>query len=304
MNVDPGNDRLPDSSQDNYYLVQITPLKGKVNLASFAKEGGYNCVKCDEENITKNEKEAAVDDPVDINEEGSGDTVDKKLTKSDDDNDDDSNSDEGETTPNAGGSLALQSTATGRGQYRPGHLHFVSGFGRPNVAVRGLIISSRNLYTPVQKWKYLNNYPVDSVKDVPKWAVEVGLADNIEDAKNSMKSNQIGKSLEPPKYGGTSNRIHLTSVEPEAEKTKIRRAIWDTHLTFDEFCMQEKIDEDEFGPDEDIYSIRRDCFDLELPSKYMEKEWRMRANRYKEVQRLKQRKKEEATTTAPEQSGE
>ena len=90
---------------------------------------------------------------------------------------------------------------------------------------------------------------------------------------------------------------HLQRVDNSPE-------LWDMHLTFDEFCMQEEIDEDEFGPDEDIYSIRRDCLDLGLPKKYMEREWRMRANRFKEVQRLKRRKQEEATTTAAEQSGE
>ena len=66
--------------------------------------------------------------------------------------------------------------------------------------------------------------------------------------------------------------------------------IWDMKMTWDEWLMREKIDDAEFGSDEDIHSIRRACMDLPYHDREIEKEWKYHSNRFKEVRRRKQLK--------------
>ena len=58
-------------------------------------------------------------------------------------------------------------------------------------------------------------------------------------------------------------------------------------LTWEEFFCQQKIDEDEFGPDNTPVSIMRDSLDLPWHEKECRKEWRLRAHRFHEVQKFK-----------------
>ncbi|KAG0596379.1 hypothetical protein M758_UG248400 [Ceratodon purpureus] len=59
--------------------------------------------------------------------------------------------------------------------------------------------------------------------------------------------------------------LHLQAVDRSPE-------MWNMHLSFDEFLCQQPIDEEEFGPEEDIWSIRHDCLDLPYPKKEIERE--------------------------------
>ncbi|KAG0593737.1 hypothetical protein M758_UG014700 [Ceratodon purpureus] len=61
-------------------------------------------------------------------------------------------------------------------------------------------------------------------------------------------------------------------------------------LTWEEFCCQQKIDKDEFGPNDTPVSIMRDFLDLLWHEKECTKEWRLRAHRFHKVRKLKQMK--------------
>ena len=77
----------------------------------------------------------------------------------------------------------------------------------------GITRSGSSLYTPLQKWEYDNNLPVDGVSDVKKWAVDVGLADAEGDQPKKSKKPKTGHIVEPPKYAGSSSRTLLTSPD-------------------------------------------------------------------------------------------
>ena len=98
--------------------------------------------------------------------------------------------------------------------------------------------------------------------------------------------------------GETDFERTLREYDEHCQRADLSPEVWDMKMTFDEFCCQEKIDEEEFGPDENLHTIRRECLDLGLPMKYTDREFRMRANRFKEVQRRKRRKEEEVKTAS------
>ncbi|KAG0594441.1 hypothetical protein M758_UG077600 [Ceratodon purpureus] len=63
---------------------------------------------------------------------------------------------------------------------------------------------------------------------------------------------------------------------------------------------REKIDEEEFGPDDDLHTIRRACLDLPYHDREIEKEWKYRSNQFKEVQCRKRMKVTDGKTSAEE----
>ena len=64
-------------------------------------------------------------------------------------------------------------------------------------------------------------------------------------------------------------------------------------LSFEEFLCQSAVDENEFGPSEDYNSILVDALNSRLPEEEQLKHWKLRHNRFVEVLKMKQKKKEE-----------
>lgn len=80
----------------------------------------------------------------------------------------------------------------------------------------GMTSSIHGLYTPLQKWEFENGFPVDGVSNVTEWAIEVGLAGGDDDDGPALKRKRI---VEPPKYGGSSGRIMISSAaDPESTR--------------------------------------------------------------------------------------
>ena len=128
-------------------------------------------------------------------------------------------------------------------------------------------------------------------------------AGDVELSDPSDSAYQVDKSSEDSVVSLGENEFDRMLREYEEHLSRVDQSpeIWDMHLSFDEFCCQQPIDEGEFGPAEDIYTIRRDCLDLAYLKKDMEREWRMRTNRFKEVQRRRKLRGEE---TEPEDEDE
>ncbi|KAG0571644.1 hypothetical protein KC19_VG030300 [Ceratodon purpureus] len=63
-------------------------------------------------------------------------------------------------------------------------------------------------------------------------------------------------------------------------------------LTWDEFCMQQTIDEDEFGPSDNVETIWRECNDEPWLRKEREFQYRMKLNRFFAVQKIKRQRRE------------
>ena len=89
-----------------------------------------------------------------------------------------------------------------------------------NSTVQGMTSSKYGLYTPVQKWEYENGLPVDGVKNVKQWALDVGLADDGTDESPLSKKKRKVTLTEPPKYAGTTTRIMISSAEEEDTSPK------------------------------------------------------------------------------------
>ena len=105
-----------------------------------------------------------------------------------------------------------------------------------NLTVQAMASSQSNFYTPLQKWEYENNLPVDGVTNVEEWAREVGLADDSDDDESAPKKQRTKMWTVPPKYAGTSFRMMITSADDpkspsedgknsgsEADEDKIRK---------------------------------------------------------------------------------
>ena len=60
-------------------------------------------------------------------------------------------------------------------------------------------------YSPLQKWEYERGLPVNGVTDVKKWAILVGLAEDIYNSPAEDKEGKIDVHSAPSKYGGTSH---------------------------------------------------------------------------------------------------
>ena len=71
------------------------------------------------------------------------------------------------------------------------------------------------LYTPWQKWEFDNNLPVDGVKDVEKWALEVGVLEEEPRSSNPKKRKRKAAGLEPPKYGTSSDTVVMESISDD-----------------------------------------------------------------------------------------
>ena len=75
---------------------------------------------------------------------------------------------------------------------------------------------------------------------------------------DSSYYSEEGKSSEDSVVspGETDFDKTLREYKEHLKRVDDSREMWDMHLTFDEFLCQQPIDEHEFGPDEDIWSIR------------------------------------------------
>ena len=86
------------------------------------------------------------------------------------------------------------------------------------------------LYTPLQRWEYENNLPVDGVEDTEAWAREVGLADaRIDHSLPGKRQKKVGPQ-EPPKYINSDpltfeelNLVHIATSSDAKESENIEK---------------------------------------------------------------------------------
>lgn len=111
----------------------------------------------------------------------------------------------------------------------------------------------------------------------------------IKEDENQMKASQssdgagevdkktASKGPQPPEEVSLEDRLAAWDRKKEEYEEHLRMCedspeIWDMQMTWEEWLSREKVDEDEFGPDEDIYSIRRACLDLPYHDREIERE--------------------------------
>ena len=125
---------------------------------------------------------------------------------------------------NEGGTHLLTADVKGK-SHVPAHVvteisrgasQFASKFR--NVRNSDIIIRSSGepTYTPLQKWKFENGYPVDGVKDVEAWAIAVGLARDLADSLNPKKKTRTSFLGEQP----NNSRFTIPKTVDKDEEVK------------------------------------------------------------------------------------
>lgn len=95
------------------------------------------------------------------------------------------------------------------------------GHTSPSFAVRlgsateSLRMTNISAYTPLQKWEYQMALPVNGVKNVEKWATDVGLQKDTEDESVRGRRRKLNDMYDVQKYGESSARNVLEKTGNE-----------------------------------------------------------------------------------------
>ncbi|KAG0575096.1 hypothetical protein KC19_VG318000 [Ceratodon purpureus] len=80
-------------------------------------------------------------------------------------------------------------------------------------------------YSPLQKWEYKKGHAVDGVKEVEKWAIDVGLAIEEGGSSNPSKKRRLSNIEEPVKYGQSSTSLLLPKDEDTKKESEDRNKL-------------------------------------------------------------------------------
>ena len=78
---------------------------------------------------------------------------------------------------------------------------------------------------------------------------------------------------------------HCAEVDVDSEFGELK-------LSWDEFCCQRPISEEEFGPEDNIDTVFSDNLHSKWANKLQEREWRLKVHRFNEVAKMKRRRQE------------